>query len=974
MERGDSALYRPLDEPVRIAAKRVADWEKAVGGDVPGAFDAWLTARELDRDALERRLGPVALIDSARLPRWGSTLTTALGLLPDVACSTPMVASFALLDPWLAAARHMASATLDPERVAASATDGMLAVLRARLWQALGGVLDYEVRAAQIGFGAGERGFDGSRDGWLDRLELFPAAAWLIGVSIDNWLTLIAEITARLAVDADAIAATFFDGHPPGQLIEFRGDAGDVHNHGRAVALLTFEGGARLVYKPKDLRTSAGFIALVEALNAAGLDPPLDAGRLLPRGGYAWECFVAPAACRDAAGVARFYRRMGALIRLFQMLEGRDLWLDNLIAAGDQPVFIDLETLLQPRLPSLGRTATERAGRALLAETVAELGTVTMPTPIEPGIACEELGALAPPRPYLSPFRQVPGSTGPATRDEFVTWQHPEHVPTLDGVAADSTAHLLAILAGYRAMQVILARAASLLRAPGGPLAALESAPVRYICRDTWSCQKLIQQSCAPAQLADPVLRERYLVQLHRALLSDDLDDAARHRHRAIVTSEIDSIRELDVPFFVSHPDSSGVWTVAGTMIAGHFDGTAWDRLQTRIAAIADFPLAEQEAVLLSAYGAAHRDVPAPHIARLLGDVGGPLVLAERIGRALLAAATQKGDDPALWLGLVYSPYIDGWTFEPVHDDLLSGSGALAILFADLHAACGGTGWRDAALLALRGTDRALARTPSYWSDLAASTTHRAVPPYVGAFVGTGAEMYVRRYCRARLGLRGERSLADTAIPLDALFRHASSDAVGGLAGLLLALASDPAQRSVRRPEIARLIEHLAAAPRDADGRIAQPLLPPGTMMLDGIPDASAAVDLALHRLGERARPGRFAVSSHIGNRLAALGCGQVGTVPATAAPLDAAEFALTAHALTGDPVHLSHARAAVDLLMRRHSATGTWFPATCRDDLHDLSPIRGIVAVARAMIGVTRPDLWASVRLQQCPEVLQGR
>lgn len=967
-ERADTTLYRPAVDDETAAARRMAEWEAAISGGAEGAFDAWLASEAIDRKQLATRLAPVELVEPGRLPGWGTIFAKALGLLPDEPDPVPMELNFGLIDPWLVAGRRLLLDAIDADNVADSAVDGMIAVLRNRLWQALGGILDYEIRSARAWSASTDRGFDGSRDGWLERLELFPAAVWLIGTSINNWMTLIGEIVTRLDADAAAIAEYLGAGELPGRLTGFRGDAGDVHNKGRAVALLTFEGGLELAYKPKDLRVSAGFATLVEMLNEAGLEHPLDTGRLLCRGEYAWERFVVAAPCNDAGGPARYYWRMGALVRLFQLLEGRDLWLDNLIAAGDQPVFIDLETLMQPRLPRPNLSQTEHAARSALAETVVELGTVVMPTPIEPGIACEELGAMAPAREYLTPFRKNPGSNAPATRDDFIGWEHPEHVPFRDGVRADPRDHLGDALAGYRAMQETLVRMGPRLLAADSPLASLRSAPVRYICRDTWSCQKLVQQGCSPALLADPVRRERHFAQLYRAVLSEDLDASARDRHRAIVAAEIDAMRELDVPFFVSWPDTDAVGTTGGAVIAGHFEGNAWDRLQTRIAGLSGFDLNAQEEILLSAYGAAHRNVAAPEICARQTAEQDALSQAEAIGRRLHEAALRRGDDPPAWNGLVHSPYIDCWAFEPVHADLLSGSGALAIMFADLHAACGGSYWRDAAISALRGIDDTLEHTARHWADLAASPVRRAIPLYVGAFVGTGAALYVRRYCHARLGIAKGEPLAGVDMPLDAIVRHSAVDCVGGLGGLLLALASDPLLRVSRADEIERLAAVLAEAQRDDAGRIAQANLPPDIALLDGLPDASDALTLALHRLGLGGKQQTPGSAPSISSRLTAIDCGTGSASTIDTAPLDTIELSLTGYSRTGDAKLLGTARAAADLLRERHGETGSWFPETCRSDFHNFSPVHGIVAVVRALVGVSQPDQWASIRIHQTP------
>ncbi|CAM5724428.1 hypothetical protein SANTM175S_04328 [Streptomyces antimycoticus] len=80
------------------------------------------------------------------------------------------------------------------------------------------------------------------------------------------------------------------------------------------------------------------------------------------------------AAAPDAAG---FYWRTGALLALVHALRGTDFHHENIIAAGEHPVLVDLEALLHPTAPGkaqpgaqpgAGRAGDEEPARAALRE------------------------------------------------------------------------------------------------------------------------------------------------------------------------------------------------------------------------------------------------------------------------------------------------------------------------------------------------------------------------------------------------------------------------------------------------------------------------------------------------------------------------------------------------------------------------------------------------------------------------------
>src|SRR5262249_38723537 len=109
-----------------------------------------------------------------------------------------------------------------------------------------------------------------------------------------------------------------------------------------------FADGARIVYKPKDVRLDVALRHLVERLNDAGAPITLKTLRSLPGGGYGWTEFIEHTGCNHLAGCEVFFCRPGAWLALLHCFVATDMDQENLIAAVDLPVPVDLETILQP--------------------------------------------------------------------------------------------------------------------------------------------------------------------------------------------------------------------------------------------------------------------------------------------------------------------------------------------------------------------------------------------------------------------------------------------------------------------------------------------------------------------------------------------------------------------------------------------------------------------------------------------------
>lgn len=134
-------------------------------------------------------------------------------------------------------------------------------------------------------------------------------------------------------------------------MVEEQSGLSDPHDGGRTVAIVRFASGLRVVYKPRPVGLEAAFHHLVAWWNERADRLALFAPRVLDRGAYGWMEFVAHEACPDHQTASRYWERAGALIALADLLDATDLHHGNVIAHGEYPVLVDLETLLQPRRP-----------------------------------------------------------------------------------------------------------------------------------------------------------------------------------------------------------------------------------------------------------------------------------------------------------------------------------------------------------------------------------------------------------------------------------------------------------------------------------------------------------------------------------------------------------------------------------------------------------------------------------------------
>ena len=974
-------------------ARWADDWARAAAGG-PDGFRSLLAFRGVSHEMWQRGLDDVIVADGPGTPPWANDLRALFGPstpvgppIPPLAVGDVVSADTARTlglgpdDTWplhaafepllrLAAARLARAIRGASVPIAPDVARQMLAQLAQRWSIVAMPVLVHRVQLADLLSGIpGAVGtplravFFGDerppREQWLDALAAFPVLGRLLAVTYRFWLDAMREMIGRLRHDWRRLGRVLGSGASLGALTGFRGDAGDMHDHGRSVSILTFATGARVVYKPKDLRIAGLYDEMVELLNTGGLSPRLHRRAIVHGHGYAWEEFVAAAPCASEAGVRRFYRRMGMHVRLVQLLDGVDFTADNVVAHGEWPVLIDLEMLLSPRMPpSVAPTATEREVLRRVFDSPCRSGLISAKIIGDAGRRPAEVGALAAGEQRIAPFKQrVLRRTDEgdhALADDYVPFAASTAAPILDGATARADRYFDEVVRGYRDMHRCLWRAKRQLLTPGGILDRLADVRVRFLCRDTHVYSRLLVESWHPTRMRDAVAREICLERLWRGRFADP----------GVVQQEVDAARDLDVPMFTARAGDDTLATGAAREIRGFFDGNPVARVRDRLAALP--PAAGRrdidtiDTVLFTlAPDAAPRSSPARR-RRARHDPRAPLAVAASIGDSILRHAVSADDGQLGWHGLHYHWASDSWELGVLNDDILTGTAGLAIVFADLARATGRARFASAA--------RTLA------GMLARRLDTPLAPPTGGATGGmTGWGAWLYAILRVASALEDWRAVPPLLAPLantapDAMALSPDASLVTGLAGLVRVLV-----RATHAPGGHALWPHACRAGhallerRDASGSFPEMVAPDDATTLAGLPDAQFGAAAALLSLARRRLTPGFELATTDRHALESMRAAHHRAAAKSLRSVDPTS------ARTGDLVTASetaimirdHDRASTlaQALTAVHRRAGRWFPDSYAADRFRPSAILGTGAITHALLRVHDPSI-RSIRL----------
>lgn len=643
-ERADARVFEPVETAADALARRRERLVEAFGSRA--ALDAHAESIGLTPDAWLDRFRDVRLAGPD--PDWARAFRAILERLTDSPRPFDEVRRWARADveaAWPDGLPH------GPE-----ALDGPLDWLTGRLRDALRPTFFVEKRL-------------GASSSWAARLRRAPALAFALGRIAADWRADLVRTLRRAAADRALLTRRVFGDRDPGKLTAVQAGLGDPHAGGQSVAILRFERGAA-VYKPKDLRVATAVGDLARDLGG-GLAPP----EPITRDGYAWEPVRAPRPIAAAGEADAFFGALGGWLALLEALSGNDFWLDNLIADGATPRFIDFETAVQPPLdwPDGLRPLAPEPSAAVRANP---LGARILPSPIptRDGEDPTDIGCLARPGLRPTPLADPEGGGG------LLSWRADGFAARYaDGTPADAADHFDAFEAGYLRAARALAEPERQARV-AGRLRRVADAPVRIIRIDTFTCYRVIRESCLPRHLSDGVWREAVL----HAALADRSDVTGALREAAVR-----DMRRFDVPLFQARLGARDLCGVEGERRPAFYDQDAIDGVRATLRTLAGRPDEERLAWLRTGFGFREGNPPRRRPTRARLPPAGPDDLrawAGEIASAVVRLAVRDERGAPTWIGVLHDVFAGTRTVGPLDFDVLSGRAGLALALRELAA------------------------------------------------------------------------------------------------------------------------------------------------------------------------------------------------------------------------------------------------------------------------------------------------
>lgn len=618
----------------------------------------------------------------------------------------------------------------------------------------------------------------------LTLFQEYPVLARQLVTKVQQTSTALVEVITALFDDGQTLRYLFADGRDPGPVTEIALGVGDTHRAGRSVAMLHFATGLRLVYKPRSLLVDVHFQSLLSWLNRQGAQPAFRTLAVLDREHYGWIEFVAAAPCTSEAELERFYQRQGGYLALLHLLSAADFHFENLIAAGEDPVLIDLEALFHPDVMDYDPTDPGQLAQEALDQSVLSIGMLPQRLRFHADAATIDISGLGAAGAQLTPDK-LPVWEGVGTDEMHLTRRHVEfrsdgHRPLLAGEEVDVRRYGGAVAAGFAATYRLLLTHRDALLAEGGPLARFADAETRVVARATRTYSLLLQESSHPDLLRNALDRDRLYTRLWR-------DVATAPRLARLLPAERRDLHQGDVPIFLTKPGTRHLWDSQGEEIADFLAESGLARVTRRVQTLGEADLARQRWYIQAAFatldgtnthGQRVAAAPSDQVAEASQSttMTDPVAHARAIGDRL-AGLAHRYQDHAVWIGLGLDEQ-ESWSLAPLTMHLYDGHAGVAFFLAYLAHVTGEARYRILAEAALTTT---LVQADGL-TNL----------PYIGGFSGWGGLIYTLAHLGA-LWQRPdlwEKALAFVERATTQVAQDEQFDIIGGAAGCIGAAAA----------------------------------------------------------------------------------------------------------------------------------------------------------------------------------------
>lgn len=512
--------------------------------------------------------------------------------------------------------------------------------------------------------------------------DQYPVLTRLYAETVDFQLANFRELLHALA-ESETELNQVFQVEKPICLTGLKMGAGDSHDKGKSVAILTLSNEKNVVFKPKNLVIGARFDQFIQEINEMNPNVDFYLTTKIVKEKYTFEECLIYSECVSQEEVNHYYRQFGQTIALVYLLNGNDFHLENVLAFGKYPVLIDLETIIQNHFPMPD-------GENAIVKVIQENGESVVMSGLVPIYLFEEraeadvegatkgiqLSALSGGEQKL-PYKVLKLINFDSINMQFKYQEHitdaAENIPMFKGEKVDFVPYIDTIIAGFKEFSAFAMQNRETLAFLAEK--TFSDCLVRNVIKTTQSYGDLLDYSTHPSCMVDYIEREKLFENLWMHGYSNSKP----------VPYEVRDMLQHDVPIFFNPTSTKDLMASQGEIINGMYQETAIDLEVLRLKNFSKEEEEQQLDYLKTSFGLYHSTDLQEKVIPLKEQIPQVSFLdgAVAVGEAVLEAAF-IGEDSIAWKDIEEtSP--DNYVVNVMNENFYDGITGMYLYFSELY-------------------------------------------------------------------------------------------------------------------------------------------------------------------------------------------------------------------------------------------------------------------------------------------------
>lgn len=369
-----------------------------------------------------------------------------------------------------------------------------------------------------------------------------------------NFFDYVQEILINTESEMNQLNNIFSSNVDIGKIKEIKLSEGDTHCNGKSVAIINFAN-LNIVYKPRNMNSDVQFQKFLKWVNSKNIIQGIQLAtlKLHTITNCGWMEYVEQEDCDNYKKANNFYTKSGILLGILYCFNSVDFHFENIIAHGEDPILIDLETLFHPEVKDQilkNKNSGYHVATDFISKSVANIGLLPSKMKIKKDNVVEsiDVGALSESKEQSNILKSLVlenlNTDKLRLTYKYLTIYSKKNAPKISGQALNPKNYMSYLIKGFKAFYIFAQTNKE--EVLNYALDNFAGCQIRVILKSTVTYNSLLSIASHPDFMREPI---------HRVILLSKIG-ANEYYDLPIKQFELSELCRNQIPYFYTHFES----------------------------------------------------------------------------------------------------------------------------------------------------------------------------------------------------------------------------------------------------------------------------------------------------------------------------------------------------------------------------------------------------------------------------------